>query len=98
MSVSIKYFIREFNNLCRNDICIKNWSVCPTDSRDWIIDVDLVDYKGEVTNYHMMLNNYILNSMGSIDEIRAFAKNTYYQINDHYMEYYILNKEEKSVE
>lgn len=91
MNVSIKHFIREFNNLCRNDIRIKNWSVCPADFGNWIVDVELVDSKGEVIDYHIMLNNYLLNSMGSIDEIRSFARNTYHQIEDYYMEYYILN-------
>lgn len=76
MSINVKYFIFEFNNLCRKDNRIKNWAVYIDDCCSVRIDINFIDYNGIVYDYHCSTPIELIEHMNK-DELIYFAKDTY---------------------
>lgn len=76
MSINVKYFIYEFNNLCRKDNRIKSWAVYVGDCCDVRVDINFIDYNHRVYDYHCATPIEIIEQMGK-DEVIYFAKQTY---------------------
>lgn len=73
MTNNLKHFVFEFNNLCRKDSRIKEWSVYIDEFFGIMIDVNFVDYNENVYDYHHREEESIFHVMYSKAEIKKHA-------------------------
>lgn len=76
MSISVKYLIFEFNNLCRKDNRIKSWAMYVEDSCYVRVDVNFIDDNHRVYDYHCSTPIELIECMNE-DELIYFAKQTF---------------------